>query len=411
MKTSYPKSQIAAQTRQMAIVAILFASSAMASGEERLTEATVIQLARTHSPASIIAGAKEGLAEARTANAGPMRNPTVSWNREAVGSGPGSAEDIMSASLPIDIARPLAARALAGTRGAWMRAQAALARNQTVLAAVLAYYDVVLSAQRITVLTQALANLDEATRVLHRREAAGSASGYESTRLAIASELRRSQLAEARGQQRVLQVKLTALIGAHAQTPPDGLQLLAQQTEAVTQSGQPRESVRQAHASERLAAQAQSRAAWGWLPVVTVGAGVIRTNDVVDAYGYVLGLSLRLPLFDHGQVMKAEAEAARILASARSQALSTNIAAQKRSALVSYQTARQELERFESQTSDQIAVLLAAAQSGYREGERSIVELLDAQRAQTDVLQRRLYLLGMAKRAEARLRSAAGVLQ
>jgi len=130
-----------------------------------------------------------------------------------------------------------------------------------------------------------------------------------------------------------------------------------------------------------------------------------------DGYGYVVGVSLSIPIFDHGQAQRAQAEAQRALAMARSEALTRTIDADVQSALATFRTARAELTRFESRTSGQVEALLAAARSGYREGERTIVELLDAQRAQTDVAERRLSLLGTAKRAEARLRAATGDLQ
>jgi outer membrane protein TolC len=138
-----------------------------------------------------------------------------------------------------------------------------------------------------------------------------------------------------------------------------------------------------------------------------------RANNLgaASGYGYVIGVSLNIPLFDHGQAQRQQAEAQRSLATARSEALTRTIGAEVQNALATYRTAREELSRFEAQTSGQIDALLAAAQSGYREGERTIVELLDAQRAQTDVAERRLSLLGSAKRAEARLRAAAGDLR
>jgi outer membrane protein TolC len=171
--------------------------------------------------------------------------------------------------------------------------------------------------------------------------------------------------------------------------------------------------VQQARESLRLAGVAEDQADWAWFPTLELGGGMKRANNfgADSGYGYVVGVSLSIPLFDHGQAQRAQAEAQRALATARTEALTRTINAEVQSALATFRTARQELTRFESQTSGQVEALLAAAQSGYREGQRSIVELLDAQRAQTDVAERRLGLLGTAKRAEARLRAAAGDLQ
>jgi cobalt-zinc-cadmium efflux system outer membrane protein len=128
-------------------------------------------------------------------------------------------------------------------------------------------------------------------------------------------------------------------------------------------------------------------------------------------YGYVVGVSVEVPIFDRGQTLQEETEAQAALASARAQALQGAIEVEIRSASVAYLAARREFERFEAQTRGHLEVLLVAAQSGYREGERSIVELLDAQRAQTEIAEHRLLLLAKAKRAEARLRAAVGDLR
>ena len=52
--------------------------------------------------------------------------------------------------------------------------------------------------------------------------------------------------------------------------------------------------------------------------------------------------------------------------------------------------------------------LQRAAESGYREGQRSVVELLDAQRTHTRVALRRLELLHAARGAQVALRAATG---
>lgn len=408
-----------------ALMLVLFprlaaAQDAAAAERGPLSEADVIRLARSRSPAAQVAVATDELAEARTRTAGLLPNPALSWARETVDTGPTGgqgSQDLFTASVPIDIARPLATRSLVASESAWMRAEASLARTDGVLEAVLGYYEVVLAERRVEVLSQAVANLEEAARVLARREAAGSASGYESTRLSIASELSRSHLAEARGALTAARARLAALLGVRPESlrVSTGLEFMAASDEAalVRGGGESREAVRQTRDSLRLAGEAEDRADWAWLPTVELGGGMKRANNLgaASGYGYVIGVSLNIPLFDHGQAQRQQAEAQRSLATARSEALTRTIGAEVQNALATYRTAREELSRFEAQTSGQIDALLAAAQSGYREGERTIVELLDAQRAQTDVAERRLSLLGSAKRAEARLRAAAGDLR
>jgi outer membrane protein, heavy metal efflux system len=395
-------------------------STEAAAPRAPLSEADVIRMAGAYSPAAAVAQATDELAQARSRTAGLLANPALSWARETVDTGPTAgqgSQDLFTASIPIDIARPLAIRSLVASEGAWMRAEASLSRTDGVLAALLAYYDVVLAERRVEVLSQAVSNLEEAARVLARREAAGTASGYESTRHAIAGELTRSHLAEARGALTAAKARLGGLLGV----PPESLRvataldLISPSDEAALARGRgaSRQAVQRARESLQLAGEAEDRAAWAWRPALELGGGVKRANNFGDddGYGYVLGLSFSVPLFDHGQAQREQAEAQRALATARSEALTRTIDADVQSALATFRTARAELTRFESQISGQIEALLTAAQSGYREGERTIVELLDAQRAQTDVAERRLSLLGTAKHAEARLRAAAGDLQ
>lgn len=113
-----------------------------------LDEAEVIHLARTRSPAGAVAKATDALADAHARTAGPLPNPSLSWMRETIQSGPlarQGSQDIVSAALPIDIARPLATRSLVASESAWLSAEAALARDEAILGAVLAYCDAVLA--------------------------------------------------------------------------------------------------------------------------------------------------------------------------------------------------------------------------------------------------------------------------
>jgi outer membrane protein, heavy metal efflux system len=380
-----------------------------------LREADVIRMARSRSPAGAVASATDELAAARTRTAGAFPNPSLTWVRETVETGPVGLQDVLTAGLPIDVARPLATRALVGSQGAWMRAEASLARTDAVLEAVLAYHDVILATRRVEVLSQSVAHLEEAARVLAHREAAGAASGYESTRLSIASELGRSHLAEARGGLASARARLAGLLGVEAESLRVSTSMtLISASEAAALArggGTSRQAVRYARESQRLAGEARDRASWAWLPTLELGGGLKRVSDLGGGYGYTVGVSLSIPIFDHGQSLRAEAQAQQALSTARSEALARTLSAELQSALATFRAARQELERFESRTSGQVEALLTAAHSGYREGTRSILELLDAQRAQTEVTERRLRLLGTAKRAEATLRAAAGDLQ
>ena len=124
--------------------------------------------------------------------------------------------------------------------------------------------------------------------------------------------------------------------------------------------------------------------------------------------GYKLGIVLDVPLFTRSQDLggRADAEYARTLAQAQAAELST------RGALVrarrALETTRQEVQALTNNTAERIERLERAAQSAYREGQLSLVELLDAQRVRTELECRELEVALAAKLAEVDLRAARG---
>ena len=379
-----------------------------------LTEAEIIRLARARAPGSAVANAVLGLAEARAQTA-LFPNPLVGWERETLLTGEDSVQDVFRATVPIDIARGLSARSLAASESAWMRAEASMMRTQAILEAVLAYCDLVVGKRTVEILEQSVTSLSEAARVLARREEAGVASGYESARLTIASELARSRLAEAQGALRAARARLAGLLDIDAAAlrvdAALSLVLLPSEADLARSGADGRDDVKEARASARSAAEADERAAWTWVPALSLSGGANVVRELDTRRGYVLSLSLDVPLFDRGQAMRAQARARRAHSAAQSEALIRSVRIDVASAYAIYAIARAELERYEGAALNQVETLLEAAQSGYREGERTIVELLDAQRARTDVAERRLELLAAAKRAEVRARAAGGKLR
>jgi cobalt-zinc-cadmium efflux system outer membrane protein len=409
-----------------------FAQSAHASVP--LREADVIRLAKEAAPGALVAEAQEKTAALELRGAGLHPNPALVFARESVNSGPQAgrgSQDLVGLNVPIDVAGPRARRALRESQSAWRRVEASLSRTEAILHAVLAFYDVGLAQARVATLSSALENLEEAARVLERRQEVGTVSGYERARLNIEKELTRSQLKEAQGTVKAAQAYLAALLGKDARSFEVEVDLSSSAAERAGMSAdagenaQPsvrllnespdskHESLRLAQESEQLARQAKDRASFTWFPELELGAGLKRANNAgsADGFGYFVGANLTLPLFDRGQGERAHAEAEQVVTAARSRALGRSLAAEIQSTAIEFESARDELERFLGATSAPVEELLRAAQGGYREGERTIVELVDAQRARTEVELRRLSLLTTVKRGEVRLRSAQGELK
>lgn len=396
----------------IAIIAVtMFVGVSPALGQEPLQEADVVRIAQERAPAAAVAEATERLAEAQERTAGLPPNPTIGWERETIEtSGQRQAQDMFRINVPINIGGPRTQRSLQAVQSEWSRSMASVTRTNAVVEALHAYFDAALASQRVDVLAQALSNLEEAARIQTQREVAGVVSGYESTRLTIASELARSRHIEAIGAFESASTQLAVMLGEREVTVDPDLALSDLGSEAaLLAQTEERQALVHARQSEDQADEAERRSRLAWLPTLQLGGGLNRTNT--GGLGYILGLQVSLPIFNRGQNLRAVALARQSLQSARSDALQRNMHAEVRSALTLYRTARDELTRFEAATQDMVETLLRAAQSGYREGERTILELLDAQRTQIEVNERRLALLWAAKHAETRLRAAVGDLR
>lgn len=389
-----------------------WALAAPAARADTLSEAKVIRVARSRSPEAVVAREVAGVAEAELVRASLYPNPSVDWRREHVpGSGPGAErEDSVSLTVPVDITgRRPAQSALARAGVSSARARAALAQSEAVTISLYAFYSALAAEREVRIASRAVTRLDEATRVLGRRHEEGDTSGYQRARLEIEAELARSELRQVRAKAWSSRATLALLLG----TAVTKLQLRGNLHTLDPGSGtpnpkRPRPSSALFVASAADAGEARSAADWAWVPTVALSGGVRVVHTDETRYGYTAGVALSLPVFSFGQELRAETAARQKLAMAEA-ALADRAAtikeARAREQLV---TTRREVALFNKAMRTHIAVLERAAESGYREGDLSVVELVDAERARTAFELRQLELELRAKRAEIDLRAARG---
>lgn len=378
--------------------------------EASLSEDEVIDLVRSKMPEMEVARATVALGQNRSKVAAPLFNPRLTVNHEGLENG--NFEQEVALQVPLPTTQRAAERRLARASSFWLRVDATQMRRAAVVEALRIYYQWHAASAQSSILSQSVANLKEATRVLGARTTAGVASEYERHRLALATQLAESDLAQAHGQSRAWGAALSARLVLEGPLPePEAdLRLLSLPDEktllerALGKSG----LVADANFATFHAKQAEQSARLGFIPQLTVTGGLRRVRTPVDLYGFVVGLNVELPVFDRRQVVLREAENQRSLSHARSSALTAQLQAALQSHYATYIAAVDNLRAFEQTTTDSVDVLLKAAHTGYREGVRTIVELLDAQRTQTDVATRRTSLLLMAKQAEAELRALSG---
>jgi cobalt-zinc-cadmium efflux system outer membrane protein len=375
-----------------------------------LDEADVIRLSAARSPDAMVARAETVALEAREPEAELYPNPSLSWEREAVPGAEGSREDTFVVAVPIDLSGRRATRAaLARADARAASAHETRSRSAATFRALDAFYAALAADLRVAIERQTAARLGEFVRVLSRRQDEGTASGYERTRLELELERAESDLLRAEHAAEALRTELMLMLGLEA--PPSELRGALTVSSAPSReerSIRPLPSLTMTQASVREAQAAVESAGSTWVPIVTVQGGLKATHVATTRYGYVAGVVLELPLFSRGQELRAVARAQAQLMNARRQASANASRADVLRAAERLSRARRELASFSEGTGDRLQRLGRASEAGYREGTRSVTDLLDAERARAEVEHQRLELIVEVKRAELALRVARG---
>lgn len=363
------------------------------------------------------AAAAVARAEAIATGTGLAENPTLGYQREQLLGDPARAHDVLALRVPIDLSgRRSTRRWLAHTDASAIALEATVIRREAVTAALDAFWEAVAGAQRVAIAELALTTLTEADRVMTRREAEGTVSGYERARLALAAELARSHVAEARARERAARIRLGAIVDPTADEPPTvagdlATRAPADRASAIARALRARGELAEAARTLRLASAATDSATTAWLPALAVVGGWNAEHaGNVDEQGFVAGVELELPVFSRGQDVRGESAAALREARIRLEGLRARVTSEVRMAAERLSAARAERARLDAAVAPHLETLGRATTAGYREGQRTLLELVDAQAALAEVEARRLELALEAKRAEVALRIATGEL-
>ena len=400
-----------------------------AASAQVVDDPLVVRLAHERHPDPDVAGANVEVARAAAVSASLYPNPTVSWSREALLGGGSIAEDSIALNVPVDLSGRRRGRAALG-RAATLTAEAgrALARSEAAREALLCYVDALEARQRAALLSSSAERLAEAERVVGARLGEGTASGYERSRLVLAAELARDAVALAEAEAESLEVGLAVLLDLDPEAlrlAPDGLAYRplsgGDEAERAARLEPGSRAVDRAKARQRPAVELLKRASQqahrardaarsAWLPVISVSGGLRTETTTQTRYGYVAGVSIPLPLLSRGQDLQATARAQQRASEVRRRAAerraeSEVVAARRRLARL-----EAEIVRLDAAVRDASGSVTRASMSAYREGRRSLLELIDAQRVSLALELRRLGLVAAAKRAQIALRAARGEL-
>lgn len=353
--------------------------------------------------------AEVALARAETIAAGVRPNPALALDREEVFPDGGVATTYARVTIPLDVAGRRSRRvAAASARARAVSAEVERARLVALIDGLGDFYRAAHARHALELLRADRDVLVRAVAIVERRRGAGVASGYDLQRLELELAAYDDLLASAALDLDAARERLGAVIGTGAIDAAHDLALPAA-SPAPEAPPTDRADQRAARARRDAADRTGALAARGWIPDVGVSLGAMAADvDDARAYGYTVGLTLSVPLFDRGQGDRATARAARAAAEAELRVLDAAVAAEVRIARAQLDRRVAQARRFADAQLPRLDALIRAAETGYREGETSIVELLDAYRTARTVRARDLELRRDARLAELALALAIG---
>ena len=351
-------------------------------------------------------------AEGRRAGVGLAPDPVLSFERQEAFAPNAQSQDLLALTIPIDLSgRRRAERALADAELALLRAEVEGTRLAAAAAALESFYEVLALGRRADVLREGLEAIAEAERVVASRVSAGDAAGYEAVRLALERRRAESRVGEVEAARQAAEAALRGQLDLPA-GPFRGafdVTLPALQS-AERRAASERPEMRALSTFADTVGRARRAARSAWVPTFAIVAGYNRQR-APTGQGYALGAEVTLPLFDRGQGVAGEAERASEALDSVQQSVAARVRARVRAAHAALTTLLSTRERFLEGAAAETQSLTAAMLAAYREGERSLVEWLDARRAVVEIGERAVELDLAVRRAEVALREATGELR
>ncbi len=339
-------------------------------------------------PSSKVAEAEAALTRAEVVGVGRWPNPSLDWQRQSIGGATGSgssgAQDLFLASVPLVLSGRLGLEADAAD----LRAQAGalrLIRARALLhrEALERFQQVLAASGRRLLLEDSLHVLEQLSQVIAARQKAGESSGYDLLRIGVERSSVETALAGARLAQTRASNDALALLPPGLDAVTFEGQLLTKVSAVARAQLETRRADLKAWSLEAQAAEEDLRAAGrGWVPdpIVSGGAQTFGLGLPGAAAGYVVGVSIPLPLFQHRSGEQAQAAARKKLAEARRDQLRSTALVQFDATSSEVNARSEQLERHQLQVIPRAAQLRQVAATAYRGGAAELLVLVDAER-------------------------------
>ncbi|MDP2811693.1 MAG: TolC family protein [Rhodocyclaceae bacterium] len=360
----------------LALALCLCAGSVLAG--TGLNEAEALRLGLARPEFSELLQARVGEAEADALAAGTWANPTLELARDKTGA---TRETSWQLAQPLDLSGRRGLRENAARHRIRATESDNLARrNERAVELRRAFHDLLRQQEMLRAVGGWTARFGTIGGIVDKLARAGEVAGYDRRRLAREQRTAEAKLAETRADLERGRTRLAALIGREV---GDGIvgRLIPDAPPALpTLQARLAERPDLAALSARAeAARSDNAAAQRNLPELTVGIGGKRVDDgSARENGNLVMLSFSLPIFDRQQAgdrrSAAQAMAARAeLGLARQQAEGDLIGLHRQiTQLIAAAT------RYRSEAVAPSADLVRIAETAYRAGESTILELLDA---------------------------------
>jgi len=334
----------------------------------------------------------------------------------------GSGDELIL-SQPLELNGTRSARkGVAGAQLKATQAQAVVEMRELVFSVRTAYYQLAQARAQQALAADLLSNAAEFDRISRLLVAAGKRPGIDLAQTGIELSRAQQQVTLADAQAGVAAAALNTLLGLPAEAPLASLSPLTPITDAIdaptllSQALASRAEIANVEATrEGFQQQARLARAEGrpdLTPQVRFGSLIRGVREPVSGNGFGIGLGISLPLFDYGnrrnRVRQAEASAR--AQTDRITAMQNQVRQEVTQAIARLQAAQTVAANYQGGVLELAKRLLDASQTGFREGQTSIVAVLEARRTYAAVQTEYLTALTNTALAHAELERATGAI-
>lgn len=380
----------------------------------------LLHIIRERSPRFAAIRTRIETARAEVAGAGVLPNPRFTYGHYQLASHKntmydGKAQENLLLEIPVLIAGQRGARIEAAER----RVEATEAGVEADFAGLLReswglFVRLQAGRERVAVLSQASKELENLRALVSGREQAGSASPYDVLRMGVEAKGLSTRLENAQAELSGTAGELGILLGlpdwrpeASGDFAPLGVTADPRRLWASAEEKNPElAAVRRAEVAADAGLEQARRERW---PTPTLQVGASYTPQPYGMTPYA-GIAIDLPLFDRNQggMARAEAEKQAVLAERDLVLARTRVELERATDLLTRR--REARARFEREVLAKLPDLKRMAESAYRLGKGTLLELLDASRSRTDIRLSHLELIQAETEAELDALKAAGLL-